>query len=198
MFAPIGKRDPWVPKEFDALPSTPHLRRAIRSGMKTILFASLLGLVSGFLCRADVIVPKPTYLTVTNLAAFPKYKFSYTDDSSSEPNNYKPLKSDRSYEIHYGAELFVQAGNGAPQPWQSIRAERDVRYLTIAVQNVQQKDNHKIVVVHKDSVSATPPKKTTADRDEADPHRSSAAFFALTGFGACGLVVLARRRSRAA
>lgn len=160
------------------------------SAMKKLLLLSalflgpLLGLV-----RADIPPPKPTLLTVKNLAAFPEYKFSYTYPYTSSP--IKPLPDDKVVECSRNVQLLVQSGADAPQVWATLPHEWRGKRVTLVVDKVE-RQGKTIRVTYRDINALTPDKKG------AGLGGDSRLLFALAAGGACGLVLLARRGRSAA
>jgi hypothetical protein len=153
--------------------------------MKTFFVLVLTACVFLFSAQADVPAPKPVVITLTNLAAFPKYKFSYRTGGQKQT---KSISDNRAFSLHDDVQLLVQGDNGPEQEWHRISYDWKGAKISLKIEAVKQ-DGKTITVTHKTTSGATPPgKKTTAAVPQTLP------LLALTGFGACGLVLLARRR----
>jgi len=153
--------------------------------MKKLLLLSALFLGPLLaLLRADIPPPKPTLLTVKNLAAFPEFKFLYTYPGTSSP--IKPLPDGKAVECNGNVQLLVQKGADAPQVWATLPHHWPGKSATLVVDNVQQQGKT-IRVTYRDINALTPDKKG------AGLGGDSRLLFALAAGGACGLVLLARR-----
>jgi len=165
--------------------------------MKGILFAALL--CFAFTARADVIVPTPTRLIVSNLGEFPKYKFTIATGEGDTAKT-EALADGKSYTLHGAAKLLVQDDQARPTVWATVedQAPRG-RNVAIIIKRVQRTDKGIEVQYDKD-VSGGPrphppyhvptPPKAPAATTTAWPH------FVLAGLGCCGLVLLRTRTRR--
>ena len=154
--------------------------------MKSILLAAFLTLVATLSTRADIPAPHPTQLVVTNLSAFPKFKFgiSFVTNPSAQP---VPLEEKKVYEVNSFAQLYVQDAHSKPRAWATVEYRPGVRAVRIVVKDVTH--GSKGIEVSYDKDDGTP-KKSAARAADAWPH------FLLAGLGCCGLVLLAPRVRR--
>ena len=152
--------------------------------MKTYLLLTLI--TAGFLMssQADIPAPRATLITVTNLTAFPKYKFSYRPEDAKTA---KPIFDGQVFSVSTNAELLIQSGNDPAQAWNRIKYEWKGARIAIKVESVKQ-DGKTIKVTYKTTDGHAPGTKSAATGWQSLP------LFALAGVGVCGLVLLARRR----
>jgi hypothetical protein len=147
--------------------------------LSALFLGPLLGLV-----RADIPPPKPTLLTVKNLAAFPDFKFLYAFERENATP--KPLPNDKVVPCERAVQLLVQSGKDVPQVWATVPHEWRGKRVTLFVDKVQQQGTT-IRVTYRDTDAPAPGK------NGAGLGRDSRLLFALAAGGACGLVMLARR-----
>ncbi|EDY22125.1 hypothetical protein CfE428DRAFT_0250 [Chthoniobacter flavus Ellin428] len=153
--------------------------------MKSFLLAAFLCGFAVVAARADIPVPKPDQLIVTNLAAFSKTRFTIVVDRSSS----QPLKDNKTYELHQEARLYVQDADHKPRLWLTVE-HRFVKSETIQVHIKEVRPGSKGLEVSYDLE-----KKDLAPQ----PHTSSREIlpqFLLAGLGCCGLVLIAPRTRR--
>lgn len=157
------------------------------SGMKTFLALMLLAGVSLTPVQADIPAPKPTVITVTNFAAFPKYKFSYQVEGQQDV---KAIPDGKPFTAHNNVNLLIKnSGEGEQQRWEQIRYDWKGASIDLKIEGVTQ-EGKAIKVAYK-SIGKNPvPGKKTAEATRPSP----VPLFALTGIGACGLMLLARQR----
>jgi len=163
----------------------PRRLRTLHPGMKSflVLVFTACGLLSPAL--ADIPAPQPTSITVTNLAAFPKYKFSYVAEDSRQEA--KPIQDGRPFKTMHSVQLLIQNGTEPAQVWAKIRHEWRGQKITVNVESVRQQE--KAISVTYKTTSGNP----APGRKNAHTAPGSLPLFALAGMGACGLVLLARR-----
>lgn len=152
--------------------------------MKILNVFALAASILACTARADIPAPRPTVLTVTNLAAFPKFKFSYRVEG--QPDS-KPIAEGRPISAKRDLDLLVKSDDATAQTWEQIPYDWKGKTLAIRIEDVQQ--NGKTITVKF--------KNGTAKKN-AMLSPASAPLFALTGIGACGLVLLRRRQREAA
>lgn len=136
--------------------------------------------------RADIPPPRPTQIVVKNLNAFPDFTFSYI--VNSDPKSAKKLTDGKAIESLEDIALRVQSGNQPPQVWATFPRDWKGKSVTLAVDKVE-RSGATIRVKYRELA----PGKSSAGLS-AQP----LLLFALAAGGACGLVVLARRRHPAA
>jgi hypothetical protein len=160
--------------------------------MKSILFAVLLACATILSARADIPPLRPTRFTVSNLAAFPKYQFTFTASTvfGDDQSKTQPLQNGKTYEITGPVELQVQETGARPRVWATLEYSPRGRTVKISVKDVRRTE--KGLEVSYDIDDPTAPKKGTTSTGEAWPR------FILAGLGCCGLVLLARRPSKSA
>jgi len=152
--------------------------------MKIFLVLMLALSANSLTARADIPAPKPTSITVSNLAAFPKYKFSYRLGEQQET---KPIPDSQPFTATTSVELLVQSGSDPAQTWERIKYEWRGTKVAIKVENVKQ-DGKTITVTYKTTNGDGGPNKKSAALPQSLP------LFAVAGLGTCGLVLLMRRR----
>jgi hypothetical protein len=153
--------------------------------MKTFLAFALIALVSLTSAHADIPAPKPASITVSNIAAFPQYKFLYHAREAKAP---KPIVDGQPFTVLGDVTLLVQNGQEPAQEWEKVRYDWRGGKVAIKVESVKQ-DGKQIAVTFKRSVGdAAAGKKTAAIGFQWVP------LFTLAGMSACALVIMARRR----
>jgi hypothetical protein len=172
---------------FDVTRAIPHHVRGLALGMKHLLLTAFLLCSAIFPARADVVIPKPSQLIVSNLSAFPKVKFtvSFGDNAATQT-----LEENKTYEVRTTARLFVEDLNNKPRIWATVEhQEFNSEAVKIRINEVR-RGNKGIEVVHttvKTPLAPPPRRRPILTTDAGLP-------FLLAGFGCCGLVLLARRR----
>ncbi|MDR3403697.1 MAG: hypothetical protein P4L99_14455 [Chthoniobacter sp.] len=156
--------------------------------MKHLLLTAFLLCSAIFPARADIVIPKPTQLTVSNLSAYPKLKFTIAigDNAAAQP-----LEEKKTYELNSSARLFVQDADTKPRVWATVE-HHDPRggVVKIAIKKVAH-GNAGVEVIF-DREETGPPSRYPRP---GPPHTAEAwPPFILAGVGCCGLVLLARRR----
>jgi len=151
--------------------------------MKYLFIAVLLLCVAAPFAHGDVIVPKPTGLTVSNLAAFPKYKFTIAVGDKATP---QPLEDGKACELNSTAQLLVQDADTKPQTWATVehRQFSPGGSVHITVKSVRHDDKGITVTFDKEEKSNLRPRKLPPRTADAWPH------FLLAGLSCCGLVLL--------
>lgn len=175
--------------------TVPHTCRSLRAfpSMKALLAALTLGSLTAA-GLADIRVPPPNSFTLTNLAAFSAYKFSYSQEDTDKPKRPQPLADGKAYSYMSwgsGVRLFVASANGAAQQWVTLSGRNEERDISIAITAVK-REGDKISVEYKKS-KATGKESKPSILFPTTP--TSQFLIAALGFG--GLVLLARRRSQA-
>lgn len=152
--------------------------------MKTLLFVLLLLGFSRGAIRADIPPPTPTVILVTNLAAYPGYRFSYSTESGDHPK-LTPLKAQQTFKAYGKVRLFVEDASGARSEWASFDLGFRGATETISIEDVH-KDGKKIEVRY----------KTKHEGPGAAPsgYKGASASGAFVISGLCGAVLLLRRR----
>jgi hypothetical protein len=152
--------------------------------MKILLLLLLAFGVSA--ARADIMLSRPTVLTVSNLSAFPKYHFQYAlaRDEKAGP---QPLLDKTKYEFKDTIRLLVHDGDEQPQLWATIKYQAYGKKVSLTVDDVH-REGPKIIVSYQLTDAALPAKRQAAF------YWKSTSPFVLTGVSLCGLVLLARRR----
>lgn len=153
--------------------------------MKTFFAFALLMLLCLTAARADMPAPKPVSITVSNLAAFPRYKFLYQSREAKAP---KPIVDGQPFTVLSDAQLLVQNGQEPAQEWEKVQYEWRGAKVAIKVESVKQNGTQIAVTFKRSTGDTTPGKKTAATGFQWVP------LFILAGISACALVVIARRR----
>lgn len=153
--------------------------------MKTFLAFALITLVSLVSVRADIPAPKPTSITVSNLAAFPQYKFLYQSREAKAP---KPVADGQPFTALSDVTLLVQNGQDSAQEWEKVHYDWRGSKVAIKVESVKQDGKQIAVTFKRSGGDPAPGKKTAANSYQWVP------LFTLAGVSACALVVLARGR----
>ena len=177
-----------VQMPFDAGHTFPHRYDGSPFGMKTILFAAFLSCAAVLSARADIVLPQPTLLTVSNLSAFPKFKFTIAMGSDEFA---QPLAEKKIYQVNSSARLFVQDPDGKPRLWATVEANSlRGQAVKVLVKEVRRSSKGIEVSYDKEEGAALPsPKKSATRAADAWPQ------FLLAGLGCCGLVLLSRRKA---
>jgi len=159
--------------------------------MKCLLSAWLLLGVLPSASWSDIPPPRPTTVTVANLAAFPGFKFSYAADTDHQPKKFIALRDRQVFKNQVGTiRLYVEDGNGERVEWASIVIEYIGKAKSISILDVR-RDGKTIKVNFK--LQPDP-----ASRDKSAGNRASPVLpFMLSGFS-LGAVVLLMRRKRTA
>jgi hypothetical protein len=152
--------------------------------MKTFLAFGLISFSGLISVRADIPAPKPVSIIVSNVSAFPLFKFSYRSD---EGKGAKSIVDGQSFKALADVALLVQSGDEPPQSWETVKYDWRGANVAIRVEGVK-REGRQITVTYKTSGGAAPTKKTAAAGWQAAP------WFALAGTSVCALVVIARRR----
>jgi len=172
---------------FDADRTILHHAHATISGMKSILFAAFLACTAAVSALADVPLPKPSQLIVSNLSAFPKVKFTI----ASGDIRTQPLTENKTYELKSNAQLFVEDADHKPRVWATVEHhEFNGQSVKIRVKEVHygKKDIEVLHDVEKAALPITPRKRPIpATAEIMSP-------FLLAIAGCSGLMFLARRR----
>jgi len=177
------------PLSFDATRAFPHHSSGTSSGMKHTLLAAFLLCATLYPASADVVIPKPSQLIVSNLAAYPKVKFSI----SVGDRPIEPLKEDKTYEFMAATKLYAEDGNNRPRDWATLEYHGfNSEVVKILVKKVTYgKAGLEVGYdIDKTPLRAPPRRRPTPGTAAAWPP------FVLAGFGCCGLVLLARRRDQ--
>ncbi len=153
--------------------------------MKTSVALLLLACASLVSAHADLVPPKPNVITVTNLAAFPKYKFSYRTEGQKET---KPIPDGQAFSVRNTTHLLIRSGDGPEQQWEQIKYHWQGANVAVKVEAVKETNGTITVTSRTTAGDAGPGKKSTGAMLRMVP------LFALTGIAACGLVLLASRR----
>jgi len=140
---------------------------------------------------SDIPPPRPTTVTVTNLAAFPKFKFSYAADTDNQPKKFIALRDRQVFKNQVGTiRLYVEDGNGERVEWASIVIEYIGKSKAISILDVR-RDGKTIKVNYK--LQPDPGSREKSAGNGASP----VLPFMLSGFS-LGAVVLLMRRKRMA
>lgn len=155
--------------------------------MKTIFFAALLLCTVAAGAFADIPPLRPSQLVVSNLSAFPRFKFVI----ASEDLRPQPLQENKTYDLKSTAQLYVEDADHKPRVWATVEHhEFNAQSVKIHVKEVRSGKNG-IEVLHdiEKAPLPLPPRKRPipATADVASP-------FLLGLAGCSGLVLLARRR----
>ena len=156
--------------------------------MKSLLFAAFLVYVAAASALADIPLPRPSQLVVSNLAAFPKVKFTIAAGNDLPPQS---LKDGKTYELKSNAQLYVEDADHKPSVWTTVE-HREFNGQLVKIQVKEVRYGKKgIEVVHDVEKAPLPviPRKrpTPATADVISP-------FLLGAAGCSGLMLLARRR----
>ena len=180
-----------MPMSFDAGHPIQHHDGGPASGMKQIYLAAFLLCSALVPARADVVVPKPSQLVVSNLSMFPKVKFTIgVGDGPIEP-----LKENKTYEFMAATRLFVEDTDHKPRAWATVEYHGfKNESVKIVVKKVS---NSKAGIevgydIDKAPLPLRPRKQPLPTTADAWPP------FVLAGLGCCGLVLLAPRARRKA
>jgi hypothetical protein len=160
--------------------------------MKPFLLAALLCWVTALSLHADVVVPRPSQLTVSNLSAFPKVKFTMV----SGQNPGMSLKENNTYELRADAQLYVEDTDNKPRLWLTIEHhDFNSQAFKVHIKEVRYGSKGLEVGYDMDKTALPPPQRNP-------PHRSSKrdalSPILIAGLGCCGLVLIAPRSRRKA
>lgn len=172
---------------FDADRTIPHHVHVTIFGMKSTLFAAFLVCTAAVSALADIPLPKPSQLVVSNLSAFPKVKFTI----ASGDIRTQPLTENKIYELKSNAQLFVEDADHKPRVWATVEHhEFNGQSVKIRVKEVRygKKDIEVLHDVEKAPLPVTPRKRPI-------PATAEVMSPFLLGLAGCsGLIFLARRR----
>jgi hypothetical protein len=172
---------------FDARRAIQHHVHATISGMKSFLFAAFLACTAAVSAFADIPLPKPSQLVVSNLSAFPKVKFTI----ASGDIRTQPLTENKTYELKSNAQLYVEDADHKPRVWATVEHhEFTGQSVKIRVKEVRygKKDIEVLHDVEKAPLPVTPRKRPI-------PATAEVMSPFLLGLAGCsGLIFLARRR----
>jgi hypothetical protein len=173
---------------FDARAAIPHHDVETFSGMKPILFAAFLLCVAALSALADIPIPRPSQLIVSNLSAYPKVKFSI---AAGNDLPLQPLKDSKTYELKSNAQLYVEDADHKPSVWATVEHhEFNSQLVKIQVKDLRygKKGIEVVHEVEKAPLPVTPRRRPTpATAEMMSP-------FLLAAAGCSGLLFLARRR----
>ena len=158
--------------------------------MKSFLPAALLCCVTALSLQADIVVPRPSQLIVSNLSAFPKVKFTVV--SGQNPGT--SLKENNTYELRAEAQLYAEDADNKPRLWLTVEHhDFNSQAIKVRIKEVRHGSKGLEVGYDIDKTALPPPQRNP-------PHRSSNAdvfpHFLLAGLGCCGLALIAPRRRR--
>jgi hypothetical protein len=119
--------------------------------MKILLAFALTALACLTSAHADIPAPKPVSITVSNIAAFPKYKFSYQVDEGKAS---KSIVDGQTFTALNDVKLLVQDGQESAQEWEKIPYDWRGGKVAIKIESVKQ-DGKQITVTFKRSVGDT-------------------------------------------
>lgn len=156
--------------------------------MKSLLFAAFLVCTVAASALADIPIPKPSQLVVSNLSAFPKAKFAI---AAGNDLPLQPLKDNKTYELKANAQLYVEDADHKPSVWATVEHhEFNSQLVKIQVKELRygKKGIEVVHEVEKAPLPVTPRKRPTpATAGVVSP-------FLLAAAGCSGLMLLARRR----
>jgi hypothetical protein len=158
--------------------------------MKTSFLAALLLCLSPLITRADIVVPKPNQIVVTNLAAYPKVKFSIAGNEIPM----QQIRENKTYESNAPVQLLVEDANHKPRAWAHVD-QVNFRSESVKIRVKELRFSDKAIEVLYDTERAPIPVVP-----RKNPYRSSAVWppFLVAGAGCCGLLLLAPTRRRKA
>jgi len=156
--------------------------------MKTFLLLPLAILAFLAPAWADVPAPKPTVITVTNLAAFPQFKFFYHSDNRKET---KPIPDGSPFAVYDEVQLLVQSGSEPAQTWERVKFAYTGSKVAIKIEDVK-RDGKTIKVTSKTTTGDLAPNKKSASATSP-----ALLLVSFSSVSTCGLVLLARRRKQA-
>jgi hypothetical protein len=158
------------------------------SGMKTFLSAVLFLCTAFAAVHADIPVSHPTELIVSNLSAFPKFKFMIAQGDASPAL----LEENKMYRLRAETKLLILSADGKPHAWATIAPFMPrFRPVKIIVKRITV-SHGEFDVIYDRTVETVP---TQPGSSGASTGGSASPYFLLATLASCGLVLLARRRT---
>jgi len=157
--------------------------------VKTFLFALLLLLLSWSAdSLADIPAPRPNTIAISNLTAFPGYRFFYSQDFQEKPRELLPLKATQTFTGGPNpVRLFVEDQNGVRTEWATVELEWGGKTETISIEDVRREGKTiKVRYEKKPGPGILPPGHKGA---------STSGAFVVSGLSASMLLMLRRRKS---
>lgn len=167
--------------------TAPSRRRTVAaapSGMKTLLAFTLATLGCLVSAQADIPAPRPISITVSNISAFPQYKFSYR---STNPKDLKAIVDGQTFNALESVELLIQGSDEPWQTWEVVPYNWRGGKVNIKVEGVKREGKQVSVTFKASGDGVVPSKKSAAAQ--------WVPLFTLAGMSTCALVVFARQRT---
>ncbi len=160
--------------------------------MKTFLFLVFCCALA-LSARADVPPARKTIVTLSNLAAFPKFHFFYMLGGrleGSKPETLRPIEDKKPFEDFGAFRLIVRDDKGETE-WGSVKANWDGGVVTVQIQDVKREG----AAIKVDAKFDRQPLKGPPPKPLVHPIPGSPlGYFFFAGASMAGLAVVARRR----